>query len=82
MPKAKVKAHAKSRLIKAKPLTSALPAGYKVIGRARAWDPESEKVIKGVRGESHTVIFNQGTKNQREQRNDQPHRSMQGNQAE
>lgn len=45
-----------------------LPSGYKVIGRAPAWDPEKNQVIEGVRGETQEVTFDEGKKSERTRR--------------
>jgi hypothetical protein len=57
-------AKAKQKQSKAKQTKSAsvkLPTGYKVIGRAPAWDVEKHPVIQGVRGKVKPVTVNRGT---------------------
>lgn len=46
-----------------------LPGGYKVIGRAPNWDFEKHSVLEGVRGETHEIKMDEGTKKERTQRN-------------
>lgn len=46
-----------------------LPSGYTVIGRAPNWDFDKHAVLEGVRGETHEVVMDEGTKNERKSRN-------------
>lgn len=62
--KSKVKSTSKRKSTKA-PL---LPNGYKVIGRAPNWNPESNPIIDGERGEVRAVTMDEGTKKERDVR--------------
>jgi len=61
MAKAKAKAKSVSK-------SNSLPNGYKVIGRAPAWDHEKHPVLCGERGPTQEVTFDKGTKKERTQR--------------
>lgn len=49
--------------------TAVLPDGYAVIGRPQNWNPDTNPIITGVRGETHEVVMDKGTKKERTQRN-------------
>lgn len=45
-----------------------LPSGYKVIGRAPAWDLEKNPILEGERGATQEITLDKGTKKERIQR--------------
>jgi ssDNA-binding replication factor A large subunit len=65
--KAKTKTKAKKTSKSAERIS--LPNGFRVIGRAPAWDVEKNPVIEGPRGKAHEVTMDEGTKNERTVRN-------------